>query len=198
MHGCTVFGCGSPMMGDFSSGRDLAAQTTRLCMATVVPLSCQRRFSKCITTISTAGITRIAIWRRFIVTVTTVRSEMVRMTKADLHEEPCARKPARTVLQTSGGSDPFTEFNRQLRQPVQWLKTSRGTASERTLAERMAARPVDGAHTPILRRGQRYGPATSTLARLRFANRTRTVSRTFARVTRFCTATFPRASTPRR
>ena len=37
------------------------------------------------------------------------------MTKADPHEEPCARKPACTVLQTSGGSDPFAEFNQDHR-----------------------------------------------------------------------------------
>ena len=36
---------------------------------------------------------------------------MVLMTKADPLEEPCARKLACTVLQTSGGSDPFAEFN---------------------------------------------------------------------------------------
>src|SRR6266508_6149278 len=40
---------------------------------------------------------------------------MVLMTKADPLEEPCARKPACTVLQTSGGSDPFAEFNRAIR-----------------------------------------------------------------------------------
>jgi putative transposase len=34
------------------------------------------------------------------------------MTKADPLEEPCARKLACTVLQTSGGSDPFAEFNK--------------------------------------------------------------------------------------
>jgi len=33
------------------------------------------------------------------------------MTKADPLEKPCARKLACTVLQTSGGSDPFAEFN---------------------------------------------------------------------------------------
>jgi hypothetical protein len=53
------------------------------------------------------------------------------MTKADLHEEPCARKPACTVLQTSGGSDPFAEFNRQLRHAVLWRKSSYGTQSHR-------------------------------------------------------------------
>src|SRR5262245_65576710 len=36
---------------------------------------------------------------------------MVLMTKADPLEEPCAGKLACTVLQTSGGSDPFAEFN---------------------------------------------------------------------------------------
>jgi transposase-like protein len=33
------------------------------------------------------------------------------MTKADPLEEPCAGKLACTVLQTSGGSNPFAEFN---------------------------------------------------------------------------------------
>jgi hypothetical protein len=51
------------------------------------------------------------------------------MTKADPREEPCARKPACTVLQTSGGSDPFAEFNRALRHAVQWRKSSYGTDS---------------------------------------------------------------------
>jgi transposase-like protein len=36
---------------------------------------------------------------------------MVLMTKADPLEKPCARKLACPVLQTSGGSDPFAEFN---------------------------------------------------------------------------------------
>ena len=63
--------------------------------------------------------------------VVIVRSGMVRMTKADLLEEPCARKPACTVLQTSGGSDPFAEFNRSLRGAVWWRKVSFGTQSER-------------------------------------------------------------------
>jgi len=53
------------------------------------------------------------------------------MTKADPLEEPCARKPACTVLQTSGGSDPFAEFNRSLRPAVLWRKVSFGTQSER-------------------------------------------------------------------
>jgi len=51
------------------------------------------------------------------------------MTRAYSTEEPCARKPACTVLQTSGGSDPFAEFNRALRHAVQWRKTSDGTES---------------------------------------------------------------------
>ena len=51
------------------------------------------------------------------------------MTKADPLEEPCARKLARTVLQTSGGSDPFAEFNnshqptRQREQRMQRFKS---------------------------------------------------------------------------
>ena len=54
------------------------------------------------------------------------------MTRADLLEEPCARKLACTVLQTSGESDPFAEFDRSFRHPAQWRKTSYGTASERS------------------------------------------------------------------
>jgi len=63
--------------------------------------------------------------------VVIVRAGMVLMTKADLLEEPCARKPACTVLQTSGGSAPFAEFNRSLRPAVLWRKVSFGTQSER-------------------------------------------------------------------
>ena len=53
------------------------------------------------------------------------------MTKAVLLEEPCARKPACTVLQTNEGSDPFAEFNRSLRGAVLWRKVSFGTQSAR-------------------------------------------------------------------
>jgi transposase-like protein len=51
------------------------------------------------------------------------------MTKADPLEEPCARKLACTVLQTTGGSDPFAEFNnshqptRQREQRMQRFKS---------------------------------------------------------------------------
>jgi hypothetical protein len=38
-------------------------------------------------------------------------------------------KMASTVLQTSGGSDPFAEFNRALRPVVLWRKGSFGTQS---------------------------------------------------------------------
>jgi len=54
---------------------------------------------------------------------------MVLRTKADPLEEPCARKLACTVLQTSGGSDPFAEFNnshqptRQREQRMQGFKS---------------------------------------------------------------------------
>src|SRR6185369_2543442 len=53
--------------------------------------------------------------------------------------EPCARKPASTVLQTSGGSDLFAEFNRALRPVVLWRKGSFGTQSRvgSDFAERM-------------------------------------------------------------
>jgi hypothetical protein len=79
------------------------------------------------------------------------------MTKADLLEEPCARKPACTVLQTSGGSDPFAEFNRALRPAViarkvsQCSKNARGaqtfaafTSVVRTLAKTGAKSIVEG------------------------------------------------------
>jgi DDE domain len=39
----------------------------------------------------------------------------VLMTRADPLEEPCAGQLACTVLQTSGGSDPFAEFNQDHR-----------------------------------------------------------------------------------
>jgi len=97
----------------------------------VISSSCQRRFWKSITAISSAGITPYAIWWRFTVTVTTRytgavainRIGSVLMTRAVPLEEPCAGQLACTVLQTSGGSDPFAEFNRSLRHPVQWRKT---------------------------------------------------------------------------
>jgi len=53
------------------------------------------------------------------------------MTRADPLEEPCAGQLACTVLQTSGGSDPFAEFNRSLRGAVLWRKVSFGTQRER-------------------------------------------------------------------
>ena len=63
--------------------------------------------------------------------VVIVRAGMVLMTKAVLLEEPCAGQLACTVLQTSGGSDPFAEFNRSVRHAVLWRKVSFGTQSER-------------------------------------------------------------------
>jgi len=89
----------------------------------VLSSSCRRRSWRCIIAISSEETTPIAIWWRSIVTVTTrytvtaepVRMGMVLMTKADPHEEPCAIKVACTVLQTSGGSDPFAEFNQDHR-----------------------------------------------------------------------------------
>ena len=81
--------------------------------------SYQRRFSRCIIALSNAVTTPTALWWRSTVTVTTSYTGavgishigMVLMTKADPLEEPCARKLACTVLQTSEGSDPFAEFN---------------------------------------------------------------------------------------
>jgi hypothetical protein len=46
------------------------------------------------------------------------------MTKADPLEEPCAGELACTVLQTSGGSDPFAEFNRALKLAIRQRKNS--------------------------------------------------------------------------
>jgi transposase len=40
-------------------------------------------------------------------------------------------KGARTVVQTSGGSDPLTEFNRALRFAVLWRKVMQGTYNEK-------------------------------------------------------------------
>jgi hypothetical protein len=85
----------------------------------VVSSSYQKRFSRCIIAISSEVIPPLALWWRSTVTVTTSYTGaveishigMVLMTKADPLEEPCARKLACTVLQTSGGSDPFAEFN---------------------------------------------------------------------------------------
>ena len=51
------------------------------------------------------------------------------MTRADPLEEPCAGQLACTVLQTSGGSDPFAEFNRPLRRAVVGRRRSFGTQS---------------------------------------------------------------------
>jgi hypothetical protein len=49
------------------------------------------------------------------------------MTRVRSTEEPCAAKEARTVLETSGGSDPLAEFNRALRFAVLWRKLMQGT-----------------------------------------------------------------------
>src|SRR5262249_18792315 len=78
-----------------------------------------RRFLRSIIAVSSEAIPPGALWWRSTVTVTTSYTGavainhigMVRMTKADPLEKPCARKLACTVLQTSGGSDPFAEFN---------------------------------------------------------------------------------------
>ncbi|MBI3302466.1 MAG: hypothetical protein HYZ72_10390 [Deltaproteobacteria bacterium] len=49
------------------------------------------------------------------------------MTRAHRLEEPCAAKVACTVLQTSEGSDPLTEFNQPLRRAGLWRRRSFGT-----------------------------------------------------------------------
>ena len=53
------------------------------------------------------------------------------MTRVRSTEEPCAAKVARTVLETSGGSDPLAEFNRALRLAVLWRKIMQGTYNEK-------------------------------------------------------------------
>src|SRR6266849_6312178 len=79
------------------------------------------------------------------------------MTRARPTEEPCAANVARTVLETSGGSDLLAEFNRALRPAVvarkvsQCSKTARGadafaafTSVVRTLAKTSADSMVEG------------------------------------------------------
>ncbi len=52
------------------------------------------------------------------------------MTRAGPLEEPCAGQLACTVLQTSGGSDPFAEFNRALKLAIRQRKNSLFYATE--------------------------------------------------------------------
>jgi hypothetical protein len=79
------------------------------------------------------------------------------MTRVRSTEEPCAAKVARTVLKTSGGSDPLAEFNRALRPAViarkvsQCSKNGRGahafevfTSVVRTLAKNGTTSLVEG------------------------------------------------------
>lgn len=47
-------------------------------------------------------------------------------------EEPCAGQLACTVLQTSGGSDPFAEFNRALKLAIRQRKNSLFYATEQS------------------------------------------------------------------
>src|SRR5215510_12821091 len=107
-------------------------------VAIVTSSSCQRRFWKSITAINNVGITPSAIWWRSPVTVTTrymvavaiKRIGSVLMTRAAPLEEPSAGQLACTVLQTSGGSDPFAEFNRALKLCIRQRKNSLFYASE--------------------------------------------------------------------
>jgi hypothetical protein len=55
---------------------------------------------------------------RYTVDFTNAPRGEVLMTRVRSTEEPCARKVARTVLETSVGSDPLAEFNRALRPTV--------------------------------------------------------------------------------
>ena len=79
------------------------------------------------------------------------------MTRVRSTEEPCAAKVARTVLETSGGSDPLAEFTRALRPAViarnlsQCSKNGRGahafaafSSVVRTLAKHGVASLVEG------------------------------------------------------
>lgn len=58
------------------------------------------------------------------------RTGSVLMTRAVPLEEPCAGQLACTVLQTSGGSDPFAEFNRALTLAIRQRKNSLFYATE--------------------------------------------------------------------
>src|SRR5262245_21583735 len=90
---------------------------------TVASSSYPRRFWRCSTASSTAVTTPTAIWWWSTVTVTISytgvvgisRSGRVLLTKAAPLEEPCARKAACTVLQTSGRGDPLAEFTQDHR-----------------------------------------------------------------------------------
>jgi hypothetical protein len=55
------------------------------------------------------------------------------MTRVGSTEEPCAAKGARTVLETSGGSDPLTEFNRSRRFAGLGRKRMQGTYTEKVV-----------------------------------------------------------------
>jgi hypothetical protein len=57
--------------------------------------------------------------------------DKVLMTRVRSIKEPCAAKVARTVLKTSGGSDPLAEFTRALRFTVLWRKMMQGTYHEK-------------------------------------------------------------------
>jgi hypothetical protein len=57
------------------------------------------------------------------------------MTRAVPLEEPCAGQLACTVLQTSGGSDPFAEFNHAVKRFAYYRETADGQFSEAGLNE---------------------------------------------------------------
>ena len=99
------------------------------------------------------GPTRTPTWPRFTVTVTTrytanaesAPAREVLMTRARSLEEPCAANVTRTVLQTSGGSDPLTEFNLA---PGRLCSTARSVCSLRCAAERSMLPSLPGAAYP--------------------------------------------------
>ena len=57
------------------------------------------------------------------------------MIKAVPLEEPCAGQLACTVLQTSGGSDPFAEFNHAIKQFAYYREVTPGSLRETGLSD---------------------------------------------------------------
>jgi hypothetical protein len=57
------------------------------------------------------------------------------MTRAVPLEEPCAGQLACTVLQTSGGSDPFAEFNHAIKQFAYYREVTPGMLREPGLSD---------------------------------------------------------------
>ena len=94
------------------------------------------------------------------------------MTRVRSTEEPCAAKVARTVLETSGGSDPLAEFTRAPRFAVLWRKLMPGTYNtkgdrwvERILSYRSTSLAVPSSKRRRMRPlGARYVATTRGLS----------------------------------